>query len=220
MQFSRSDHVARIGPSEAQLGAAGSHWRFATNPVAAAGSLTNDIRELKAPVEIPSAWLWVWWVLAAAALAALAWWAWRYWKKKRQEPAVPLVVVPPHERALEKLREALELLAQPRPFCILVSDTVRVYLEERFNLHAPERTTEEFLDELQVSPLLTFDQKQTLGEFLSQCDLVKFARYEPGEALLRQLYDVAVRLVEETQPVAPAAPEPGRVAQPSNQVQT
>ena len=59
------------------------------------------------------------------------------------------------------------LINQPRPFCILVSDTVRLYLEERFNFHAPERTTEEFLHELQATRLLLPDQKQSLGEFLS-----------------------------------------------------
>jgi hypothetical protein len=132
-------------------------------------------------------------------LAALAWWLWRR-RKASATIAAPEVITPPHERARAKLLEALSLMGQPRPFCILVSDTVRTYLEERFNLHAPERTTEEFLEELQSSPLLTLDQKRALGEFLMGCDLVKFARYEPGEAELRGIYESALRLVEETQP--------------------
>ena len=45
-------------------------------------------------------------------------------------PVVPLV--PPHVRAKQKLQEALALINQPRPFCIVVSDTIRFYLEERF----------------------------------------------------------------------------------------
>ncbi|MBM3840026.1 MAG: hypothetical protein FJ398_19085 [Verrucomicrobia bacterium] len=165
---------------------------------------TNDIRGIKAPVEILNAWAWLWWLAGALALAALCAWLWRRWRRKRREPA-PVAVIPPHERALEKLREALGLMRQPRPFCTAVSDAVRVYLEERFEFRAPERTTEEFLDELQTSALLSFDQKQTLGEFLMRCDLVKFARYEPGEPELRQLYDAAVRLIEETQPPPPVA---------------
>ena len=64
----------------------------------------------------------------------------------------------------------------------------------------PERTTEEFLYELQGTNLLTPDQKESLGEFLKRCDLVKFAKYEPGEPELRDLHDSAVRLVEETEP--------------------
>ncbi|HXJ75379.1 MAG TPA: hypothetical protein VNM37_21165, partial [Candidatus Dormibacteraeota bacterium] len=52
---------------------------------------------------------------------------------------------------------------------------------------------------------LTPDQKQSLGEFLQSCDLVKFARFEPTEETLRQLHDAALRLVDETQfdPVTP-----------------
>jgi hypothetical protein len=83
----------------------------------------------------------------------------------------------------------------------MVSDTIRLYLEERFDFRAPERTTEEFLYELQGTNLLTSDQKDSLGGFLQSCDLVKFARYEPGEAELRNLHDSALRLVEETEPV-------------------
>ena len=82
-----------------------------------------------------------------------------------------------------------------------MSDTIRWYLEERFDFHAPERTTEEFLYELQGTNLLTPDQKESLGEFLKRCDLVKFARYEPGPPELHDLHDSAMRLVEETEPI-------------------
>jgi len=169
--------------------------------VASAG--TNVLRDIKPPVDIPSGWAWVGWVLGAIALAALAFFAWRCWQKRRaQTPPVP--VIPPHVRAKQKLREALAWIGQPREFCILVSDTLRCYLEERFDFHAPERTTEEFLYELQGTNLLTPDQKESLGEFLRRCDLVKFARYEPGQPELHDLHDSALRLVEETEPIMAA----------------
>jgi hypothetical protein len=173
----------------------------------------NDIRGIKAPMPIPNTWLWMGGLLGALLLALLAWWLWR--KRHRQKPAPKLPpVVPPHERARARLREALDLLNQPRPFCILVSDTIRVYLEERFNLRAPERTTEEFLEELQASALLNYEQKRTLGEFLMRCDLVKFARYEPGRPELEGIYEVAMRLVEETQlPSAIGDPSPAGVSE-------
>ncbi len=165
----------------------------------AAGAVTNQLRDIKPPVEIPSGWIWLWWVLGALALSALLVWAWRYWQKRRAlTPAVP--IIPPHVRAKQKLREALALLGQPREFCILVSDTIRWYLEERFDFRAPERTTEEFLYELRDTNLLSPDQKSSLGEFLQRCDLVKFARYEPREPELHDLHDAALRLVEETEP--------------------
>ena len=166
----------------------------------------TDIRPIKAPVPIPNLWFWVSCAVVLLLLAAVAWWWWRKRQAQKSAP-VPERIIPPHEKARAKLREALDLLDQPKPFCILISDTTRVYLEERFELHAPERTTEEFLEELQGSPVLTLDQKQTLGEFLAGCDLVKFARYEPGRAELEGVYQTALRLVEETEP-APIAAAP------------
>ena len=168
---------------------------------AATGQGTNTLRDIKPPVVIPNGWAWAGWVLGALALAGLLFWAWRYWQKRRAE-VPPIPVVPPHVLAKQKLQEALALIGQPREFCILVSDTVRWYLEKRFDFHAPERTTEEFLYELQGTNLLTPDQKASLGEFLNCCDLVKFAKYEPGEPELRDLHAAALRLVEETEPVA------------------
>jgi hypothetical protein len=172
-------------------------------PAALHAGGTNDLRDIKPPVEIPSGWAWLIWFVAALTLALLAWWAWRYWQKRRAAiPPVP--VVPPHIRAKEKLQQALALLSQPREFCIMVSDAIRWYLEERFDFRAPERTTEEFLHELQATSLLSPDQKTSLGDFLARCDLVKFARYEPGEPELRDLQSSALRLVDETEP----RPEP------------
>jgi len=170
-----------------------------TNATAQTAAVANDIRDIKPPVPIPNVWEWVWWSLAALAVLAVLYLAWRYWQKRRlQIPVEPLV--PAHIRAKQKLEEALALIAQPKSFCILVSDTIRSYLEEQFDFRAPERTTEEFLRELSTTDLLAPEQKESLGKFLESCDLVKFAKYEPGEPELRELHGSAVRLVEETEP--------------------
>jgi hypothetical protein len=150
-------------------------------------------------------------------LAAIAFLVWRYWRNRRAHaPAAP--PVPAHVRAKQRLAEALALLGEPKPFCIAVSDTVRWYLEERFEFRAPERTTEEFLHELRATTLLTPDQKDSLGDFLNRCDLVKFAKYEPVEPELRDLHASAVRLVDETEPVA--EPEPGQLRTPHSAFRT
>lgn len=180
-------------------------------------SLANapDIRDIAPPVEIADPWAWFWWTLAgvAIAIALVALWKWR---KNRASviPATP--PVPAHVRAKQKLQEALTLIAQPKPFVVAVSDAERLYLEERFNFRAPERTTEEFLRELSATELLTKSQKESLGGFLGSCDLVKFARYEPGERELLDLHAAAVRLVEETEP-ASAAPENGQLPMADSQ---
>jgi len=170
---------------------------------ASANATADTLRDIKPPVEIPNVWLWVAIGVAALVLAALVIGLILYFSlRKKQVPVVP--PIPPHVRAKQKLQEALALIGEPKPFCTLVSDTARFYLEERFTFRAPERTTEEFLYELQATNLLLPDQKESLGEFLKQCDLVKFARYEPREMELRGLHDSALRLVKETEP----APEP------------
>lgn len=173
-------------------------------------SRATDIRALKPPIEIPNYWFWVWVAVGVLAVVALCIVALLYWRKKAQQPPI-IPIVPPHVRARQKLEEALALISQPKPFCVLVSDTVRTYLEERFRFHAPEWTTEEFLYELQASDLLTPDQKTSLGEFLSVCDMVKFARYEPGDTELHALHQSAVRLIDETEP-QPIVPEIAQTA--------
>ena len=170
------------------------------------GAIPTDIRGIKPPVDIPDPWLWLWVLLSGLAAAILVLViVGLFRRKKAQETEV--VVIPPHIRAKQRLAEALRLISDPNQFCTEVSQTLRLYLEERFTLRAPERTTEEFLVELQNSKHLTLDQKHSLGEFLQSCDLVKFARHEPTETNLRQLHDAALRLVDETQfdPIAAAA---------------
>jgi len=57
------------------------------------------------------------------------------------------------------------------------------------------------LRELAGTKLLLPEQKESLGGFLASCDLVKFAKYEPGENELRGLHGSALQLIEETEPV-------------------
>jgi hypothetical protein len=170
-----------------------------SGPMAAAPAAATDIRGIKPPIVIPNYWLWLWVSLAIIVVVAAIITALVLWRRKAGLPS-PVPYVSPQVRARQKLQEAMALIDQPRPFCILVSDTIRFYLEERFDFHAPERTTEEFLHELSATDLLLSDQKQSLGEFLSVCDMVKFARYEPGRPELQALHDSATRLIDETEP--------------------
>ncbi len=167
-----------------------------TNSITAAA---NDIRDIKPPLEISNGWMGFGWALGGLVLVTVLLWAWRHFLKHVTTSSPP-PPVPAHQRAKKKLAEALALIGQPKPFCILVSDTARAYLEERFEFRAPERTTEEFLHELRGTNLLLPDQKESLGNFLISCDMVKFAKYEPAETELRTLHSSAVRLVEETEP--------------------
>ena len=169
----------------------------ATNTNAAAQLVYHD--NAKPLIAISDIWFWVWLALAIVGALVIAFILWKYWRKKAAMPAfVP--IVPPHVRARRALEKALSLISEPKPFTTVVSDTLRTYLEERFSFRAPERTTEEFLYELQSTNILTSDQKASLADFLTQCDMVKFAKYEPTEVELRKLHESALRMVNETEP--------------------
>ncbi len=176
-----------------------------TNATSTSTPVVDGLRDIKPPAEFPHTWLWIALAFGALVLLAAIIAVVLYFLLRRKEIPLP-PPVPAHVRAKQKLDEALALIGQPKPFCTLVSNTVRFYLEERFTFHAPERTTEEFLHELQNTNLLLPDQKESLGEFLKRCDLVKFAQYEPRETELKDLHGSAVRLVEETEP-APISTE-------------
>jgi hypothetical protein len=179
-------------------------------PIAATPSVpasVSDIHDIKPPVEIASGWEWLWWAVGALVLAGVVVLLVKFWKRRQQPTFV--ADIPPHERARRKLEAALDLFDQPKPFCTIVSDAVRLYLEERFELNAPERTTEEFLRELKNSNALNATHKESLEQFLSACDLVKFAKYEPGRPELEAIYNSALKLIEETEPKEqPNATEP------------
>lgn len=168
---------------------------------AAATQEIPDIRGLKDVIDIPTGNEWVLWLFVAAAALVLigvaAWFVRRRLARRSEELAPP---PPPHVVAWERLQRALGLIHEAEQFCTEVSQIIRVYLEERFHLHAPDRTTEEFLFELQSSQRLACEHKQLLADFLGECDMVKFAKMEPPEQELRNLHEAASRLVGETQP--------------------
>lgn len=128
---------------------------------------------------------------------------WAFSKPKRSA-----TFVAPDAEAHRKLRQAWALLGEPALFAEAVADTLRVYLGERFQFHAPDRTTEEFLEELKSQPQMTDPQKSLLGQFLVFCDLSKFAQHDPSEEECRNLHAIAVQLVNETAPALPGAVPP------------
>lgn len=92
--------------------------------------------------------------------------------------------VPPWVRASRELDQLLrtDLLHKGRQheFYDRLMLLVRRYVEETFEIEEPEQTTEEFLYAARESPALG-QYRHYLREFLSHCDLVKFAAYLPAE---------------------------------------
>ena len=144
-----------------------------------AAPVAEDIRDIRGPRYLLPGWAWP--ALAAGALlVALGFYGiWR-WRRKRAAR-----ILSPYEIALQRLQDlgALMQPARAREFSIAVSDIVRIYIEQRFNVTATRRTTEEFLHDLLKSSEAALARHQgLLGEFLHQCDFVKFA----AQSLTRQ----------------------------------
>jgi hypothetical protein len=139
-----------------------------------------DINDIAPPAKFPFGWKNILIIVGCVAAAAAAFLI--LWKRRRikEKIVAPLAA---HEIAYRKLEALLarELVEQKlyREFTAEVADILREYIEDRFALKAPERTTEEFL--VEVSPALPVDaqKKDILRKFLVHCDLVKFAALEP-----------------------------------------
>ncbi len=82
-----------------------------------------------------------------------------------------------HLHALER-RGAPDATAADAWF-VELSSIVRTYLEKRYEIRAPELTTEEFLQVATARPELREEHRGLLRQFLERCDRVKFAGYRP-----------------------------------------
>jgi hypothetical protein len=81
-------------------------------------------------------------------------------------------------------------------------------------VHAPERTTPEFLAETLGKGVFTPQQEVFLSRFLRLCDRVKFAGFRPDLEEMTRGFEAVAAFVDETvpKPVEPAAAEPKAAA--------
>jgi hypothetical protein len=158
------------------------------------------------PIEAPAGLLDLprplWWYAAIAGGLALAGCGCLGLLRRRTVAPPAAVALPAHVRALRalgRLRTAPRTTpAEIERFYVDVSTVLREYLEERFALRAPERTTEEFLRELEGGDRLAREHRAALEQFLRRCDLVKFAAQVPGEAEHVATFAIAEAFVEGT----------------------
>ena len=104
----------------------------------------------------------------------------------------------PRERALSALNEIAKDVERIHPyqFSIRVSDILRRYVMEQFDLPMTHQTSVEFLNAIGSAAKFSDDEKLLLADFLNRCDLIKFARYEAAPADSRLLVDEARQFVK------------------------
>jgi hypothetical protein len=188
----------------------------------------DDIRDIRGPIAIP--YWWIPYAIGAGVLLAvlLGYLGYRLICRHRLERAKSAAEIA--LQRIERARAALNALTSAE-FSAEVSNAVRVYIEARFALLAAHRTTEEFLRDLlgaEASPIAT--HRDTLEDFLSWCDLAKFARLALTPSHADAMVDAARRFVESTA-TPPAGkrrsrraesfePSRGSAPQPSSEVGT
>lgn len=112
---------------------------------------------------------------------------------KPKEPAHIVAI-----RELEKLRdEKLWQSAHYKEYYTTLTDIIRTYLEERYNVNAMEKTSDEILSEC-TTYLTSKKNIEQLRELLGLADLVKFAKYTPQESSNDAQYYNAYYFVEDT----------------------
>ena len=153
--------------------------------------LAEDELELMA---IRSPWRKGWILWSAGGVAVLAIASLLIWRRRRREKMVAEIRKSPLEVALSALeqleKDDLVAKGELKEYYGRVSSILREYVEGRYGLQAPERTTEEFMEDLRRdSGTLSKEQKSLLEKFLMHCDLVKFAKFEPSADEVRATFE-------------------------------
>ena len=172
----------------------------------AEAELIDDLRLLEPPEPFR---IDPWMLAAAVGVLLLLWLFVRYLRATGGARAQARAADQAYTDALEDLERLFALVdrEESRPYAIKSSAIIRRYIETRFELSAPRRSTEEFLEEAQQSPKLPPAHQTSLREYLRICDLLKFARTLANRTELVQLHEAAVRFVKETRHApAPSTP--------------
>ena len=130
---------------------------------------------------------------------AAAYYVYKRYQKRKAEyvPEKIVIKVPPHVTALNSLRTLREKQlwqkGMIKEYHSEITEIIRRYFEERFNLPALEMTSGEAVDELRKR-IGTEAIIEDTTNFLSNADLVKFAKYKPlasvNEEMMKQAEDI------------------------------
>jgi len=167
-------------------------------------STAEEIKDVKSPVLIPYNWLLLLlWIAIAAVVIIVTSYLYKKYKRKQAEKPVEkkIIIIPPHVkafRALEVLEnEQLWQQGKVKAYHSRITEIIRRYFEERFNFLSLELTTSETVHQLknikesEIIHNVTFD-------FLSNADLVKFAKFQPLKTLNEEMMNQAKEIVQKT----------------------
>ena len=162
----------------------------------------DDIRPIKGPEFFDLSFIQRWFLgILAAALAILL--VVKIILRRRKKQVDPESLLPAAERARREL-ERLKIKGyleerKPKEFYSELSNILRRYFERQHSMIALELTTDEMLLQLKEKP---FDRSivEKIKQVLQDCDLVKFAKYEPPVAWAADLESKILEILEATEP--------------------
>lgn len=166
---------------------------------------TQMILPIKTIIAEPSTWEDYLWILyACLGLAILFGLIYFFFiKKNKAEEVIERVIIkkPAHTIALEKLRalrsEAYWTKGEVKKHQTELTYIIREYLENRFDIHALESTTDQISKSLKEKDFSSTHEND-LKEILQIADLVKFAKAKPPVDINELFLDKAKNFVEET----------------------
>ncbi len=124
-------------------------------------------------------------------------------KKKKNEFKPRLPPRPAEEIAIEALKALKEMkLAEKgmfKEYYIRLSDIIRIYIENRYRIFAMDRTTWELFQEMRSKKIERLHVDK-INDFLEGCDMVKFAKYTPGQKEMEEAYVKAEDIINITTP--------------------
>ena len=172
-------------------------------------STAEEIKDVKSPLTIAFDWLDLMvWLILGLILIIVGWFLYKRYKKKKSETPVEkrIITIPVHVKALNALDELdkkqLWQKGKIKEYHSRITEIIRIYFEERFSLPAMELPTTESIDQLRDIQEaenitdLTFD-------FLSNADLVKFAKFQPLQSVNEEMMTQAKNIIRDTIPIAP-----------------
>lgn len=119
----------------------------------------------------------------------------------KSKPVIEKIELP-WEKAFRRLKDlkVKDLPSQGlyEPYYVQLTWILRYYIEDHFKIHAPEQTTQEFIETTMKEKVLTSEQQKLLYSFLNHCDKVKFAQFVPTIEQMEAGYNLVWNFVEET----------------------
>jgi hypothetical protein len=170
-------------------------------------STAEEIKDVKSPLTIAFDWIeLILWLALALVMVIVGWILYERYKKKKSEAPVEkrIIKIPDHVKALTALDELegqqLWQQGKVKEYHSRITEIIRIYFEDRFELPAMELPTTESIDQLRSIKEaenitdLTFD-------FLSNADLVKFAKFQPIQSVNEEMMTQARNIIRETIPI-------------------